>query len=65
MLTVSGLCMCNRCVERTTDIYRMVGKCWNCNSEPILMLFRSGDKAGILDCPVCGVYHSVHATRHR
>ena len=63
MLTVSGLCMCNRCTSRTTDIYRMVGRCWNCGTEPILMLFRAGDKKAELDCPVCGNHWSVHPQR--
>ena len=63
MLTVSGVCNCHRCVERTTDIYRMVGYCRNCGTTGILMLFRSGDEARALDCPVCGVWHVVLAQR--
>ena len=63
MLTVSGLCMCSKCTERTGDIYRMIGSCYNCKTDGILMLFRAGDKAGNLDCPVCGNYNSVHSHR--
>jgi hypothetical protein len=54
MLTVSGKCMCSKCEARTTRQYRMVGHCTNCGAKDVLMLFRSGDKAHNLDCPVCG-----------
>jgi hypothetical protein len=60
VLTVSGLCMCEKCTSRTTDIYRMVGYCLNCRARPILGLFRSGDKAIHLDCPACGNHSTVH-----
>ena len=63
MLTVSGICMCTKCTSRTGNIYRMVGHCWNCGAKDILMLYRSGDKAAPLDCPVCGNCKSVHASR--
>jgi hypothetical protein len=63
MLTVSGKCMCDRCEARTTDSYRMVGRCWNCHAQPILMIYRAGDKASTLDCPVCGNDRSVHPSR--
>lgn len=63
MIVVSGKCMCPRCEERTQDIYRMIGYCSNCRTEPILMIFRAGDKATRLDCPVCGVYHTVQPQR--
>lgn len=63
MLTVSGKCMCDRCESRTQDIYRMVGSCSNCCAEDILMLFRAGDRARSLDCPVCRVYSSVRPLR--
>lgn len=63
MLTVSGKCRCPKCEQRTGNIYRMVGSCVNCGSKPILMIFRSGDKAIPLDCPVCGVGQSVRAQR--
>ena len=63
MITVSGVCVCHRCESRTKAIYRMVGYCTNCNTDNILMLFRSGDVARKLDCPVCGVWKSVHPQR--
>ena len=60
---VSGICSCRRCEDRTTDIYRMVGWCRNCKTRDILMLFRAGDKAHALTCPVCGNYFSVEPSR--
>jgi len=63
MITIDGRCHCQRCEERTGNIYRMVGKCWNCGAADILMLFRAGDKTAPLDCPVCGCYHQVNAQR--
>lgn len=63
MITVDGRCFCERCESRTKDIYRMVGKCRNCGAEPILMLYRAGDKATSLTCPTCGNWNSVHANR--
>ena len=56
-LIVSGVCTCNRCGP-AKSIYRMIGKCHNCGTEPILMLFRPGDKTATLECPVCGVGRS-------
>ncbi len=63
MLTVDGRCFCSRCEERTKNMYRMVGKCWNCGTEPILVLYREGDPAASVDCPVCGNRNKVHTTR--
>ena len=63
MLTVDGRCGCGECETRTGNIYRMVGVCYNCGTKPILMLFRVGDKTRDLDCPVCGVWHSVKSQR--
>lgn len=63
MITVSGMCNCSKCVSRTTSMYRMVGYCRNCGTQDILMLFRAGDKAVDLDCPVCGNWHTVYAQR--
>lgn len=62
LITVSGKCMCGKCEQRTQGIYRMVGYCTNCRTEPILMIFRVGDKAVRLDCPVCG-NHAVEPQR--
>lgn len=63
MLTISGVCTCNRC-ERydKREIYRMVGSCFNCQAEPVLMLFRAGERVEALECPVCRV-KAVHAKR--
>lgn len=63
MLTVDARCGCRRCEARTQDIYRMVARCLNCRAAPILILYRAGDKAADVDCPVCGVWHSVKPER--
>lgn len=63
MTTVDGRCFCQHCTDRTENIYRMVGACYNCGAKPILMLFRLGDKSASLDCPRCGNWHSVHPLR--
>lgn len=63
MITVDGRCSCQRCVARTENIYRMVGSCRNCGAKPILMIFRAGDPASSLDCPVCGCGRRVSADR--
>lgn len=64
MLTVSGVCTCDRC-ERVghREIYRMIGSCYNCKAQRILMLYRAGDKAAPLDCPTCGNFQSVRPSR--
>jgi DNA-directed RNA polymerase subunit M/transcription elongation factor TFIIS len=64
-LTVSGVCTCSRCGE-AKNIYRMIGKCLNCGTDSVLMLFRAGEKTQVLKCPVCGVgypYEGVRAYR--
>lgn len=63
MLTVSGKCMCNKCEQRTKDIYRMVGYCINCGQKDVLGIFRAGDRAARLDCPVCGNWGSLRWSR--
>lgn len=63
MITVSGKCMCAKCEARTGAIYRMVGSCVNCGLTPVLRIFRAGDKASGLDCPVCHNYWSVKPHR--
>jgi len=63
MLTVSGVCTCNRCEQYgKREIYRMVGACSNCQAEPVLMLFRAGERVEALECPVCRV-RAVRAKR--
>lgn len=59
--TVSGVCTCSRCEGRTSNIYAMLGVCYNCGTE-VLMLFRIGDETSILDCPTCGC-RRVHSKR--
>lgn len=61
--TIDCRCGCNDCEARTSDIYRMVGACYNCQSKPFLMLFRAGDKTKSADCPVCKCYSTVHVLR--
>lgn len=63
MITVSGVCTCSRCEIGQRRIYRMVGACANCQTGPILMLFRAGDPVMPLDCPRCGC-KTVHAKRY-
>lgn len=63
MITVSGKCMCPSCEARTGNVYRMIGVCYNCGAEPILMIFRAGDAKRALDCPVCGCWSRVNAKR--
>lgn len=53
IVTVSGVCICDRCEVGQRAIYRMIGKCLNCKTDPILMLFRAGDEASSLKCPIC------------
>lgn len=62
MPTVSGVCICSRCERGPRRIYRMIGKCWNCTADPILMLFRAGERTMPLDCPLCGC-REVRAVR--
>ena len=46
---------CWRCQDQgKTGIYRMIGGCYNCRSEPILGLFTPGHESHGGDCPVCG-----------
>lgn len=58
----SGICKCEACEARTSDTYRMIGYCTNCGAD-VLMLYRAGDKAASLDCPVCGNWHTVQSKR--
>lgn len=63
MITIDARCMCQKCKERTKDIYRMIGSCSNCGSKDILILYRAGDRACNRDCPVCGCWSTVSAGR--
>lgn len=62
MLTVDERCTMTSCSHKT-GIYRMVGSCWNCNAEPILVLYTEGHEASATDCPVCGCSGKVHVNR--
>lgn len=45
---------CWRCQNQgKTSMYRMIGGCYNCRSEPILGLFSVTHEASGGDCPVC------------
>ena len=59
---VDGRCHCQRCTERTTQGYRMIGRCRNCGVDA-LVLYRSGDKAASVDCPRCGNFNTITTTR--
>lgn len=59
---IDARCFCKRCTDRTEDVYRMVGRCRNCQTEA-LVLYRSGDAAGAANCPTCGNYSTVATTR--
>ena len=63
MITVDARCGCHKCEARTQNVYRMVGYCTNCGTDPILILYRAGDTAAPSDCPVCGNWHTVEAKR--
>ncbi len=65
MLTVDARCGCDRCEERTQDIYRMVGWCSNCKADDILVIYRAGDSVGDQDCPVCEHPYSVRSGSQR
>lgn len=60
---IDGRCMCQRCEERTTDAYRMVGYCRNCHEQNILIPYRAGDPAAPQNCPSCGNDRTVSAVR--
>jgi hypothetical protein len=46
---------CSLCQDGgKTDMYRMIGGCYNCRSEPILGLFSVTHEASGGKCPVCG-----------
>jgi hypothetical protein len=63
VVSIDARCGCARCEARTTDTYRMIGKCWNCQTDNIVILYRAGDRAAPKDCPVCGVWHEVRPYR--
>lgn len=60
---IDGRCHCERCKARTENTYRMIGRCYNCGLDPILILYRSGDKAAKQNCPACGNHDKVEPYR--
>lgn len=62
---VDGRCGCDRCEERTQNVYRMVGYCSNCGTGGIVILYRAGDSVADQDCPVCEHYYSVRGSGQR
>ena len=65
MLTIDARCGCAACEERTQDIYRMVGRCTNCGTKDILVLYRAGDPVSDQDCPSCGNNYTVRSYTQR
>lgn len=63
MLTVDARCGCKQCEDRTQNIYRMIGRCSNCGTGDILVIYREGDESRPVDCPVCRNYRSVRTIR--
>jgi hypothetical protein len=61
MLTIDGRCKDKTCAPK--DIYRMIGRCHNCGTRDILMLFTAGHETRPLTCPVCGCYREVSSER--
>lgn len=59
---VDARCHCDRRTSRTTEGYRMIGRCSNCGVEA-LVLYRAGDKSAPADCPACGVWRTIYTTR--
>lgn len=55
---VDARCIHTRCSHRNDDAYRLVGKCLNCQSDPVVGMFSFGHEAssGALGpaCPRCG-----------
>jgi hypothetical protein len=58
MITIDMRCTMRQCKDKS-GIYRMVGKCSNCGTEPILFLITADHEAPSSPtsgqrCPVCG-----------
>ena len=64
MLFIDKRCTYRGCAHKT-GVYRMVGRCVNCGTENILVMFTEGHRKGDADCPVCGVYWGVKSTTMR
>ncbi len=63
MLTIDDRCPMTQCVHKT-GVYRMVGRCLNCGTEPILFLITEdhearGARHNGARCPVCGCRTAV------
>lgn len=62
MATPSVDARCSACpAER--GVYRMVGSCYNCHTEGIVILYTATHEAGRVDCPVCGCWRKVYPER--
>lgn len=62
---VDARCGCDKCEERTQNVYRMVGWCSNCKAEGIVVLYRAGDSVRDVDCPICEHGWSVRGSSQR
>ncbi len=60
MLFVDHRCHAREC-EGMTGAYRMVGKCINCGTEDILVMFTEQHEKQDSDCPVCKCRDEVKA----
>lgn len=61
MLTTDARCHDQSCAHK--GIYRMIGRCYNCKAEPVLVLFTEGHEAYRVKCPTCRVRDSVNVSR--
>ena len=62
MRIIDHRCFCDKCEERTKEIYYLSAGCYNCGKKWIAK-FRKGDKPGIIDeCPYCEVRHIYYGT---
>jgi hypothetical protein len=59
MLTIDARCLDKRCAS--LDMYRMVGRCHNCDTKDILILYTKTHAATPQACSTCGTWRGVHA----
>lgn len=60
-VSVDATCLkCSKC--KGNGSYSMVGRCYNCRTEPIVVTYSVTHEAQPVKCPVCGVSRSVHVT---
>ena len=58
-LIIDARCHCADCEARTQATYQMIGSCLNCRTQGIVITYRRGDWARLVECPVCGCRRSV------